>query len=77
MSASSRRQLRGRIILVQEDRFRMVANSGGGYLFTLSLKSGIDQQDLERFRDADAEVLLEYEGEPNLASGVAHSVEPL
>ncbi len=77
MSASSKRQLSGRIILVQEDRFRMVANSGEGYLFTLSHKSGIDQEDLERFRDADAEVLIEYEGEPNLASGVAHLVQPL
>ncbi len=77
MSAGSKRTLRGRVILVQEDRFRVVGNSGEGYLFTLSYKAGINQEDLERFRDANIEVVIEYEGEPNLVSGIACRVEPV
>ncbi len=77
MPAAAKRKLKGRIILVQEDRFRMVADTGQGYLFTLSHKAEVGQEDLLRFRDADAEVTVEYEGEPNVASGVAHAVEPL
>ena len=71
MSAGTRRRLQGRIILVQEDRFRLLDDSGRGCLFTLSHKSGIDQWDLERLRDADARVEIEFDGEPNLDSGVA------
>ncbi len=74
---TSKRKLKGRIIVVQEDRFRIVEDSGRGYLFTLSHKAGINQEDLERFRDAGTRVDVEYEGEPNLASGIAHTVEPL
>jgi hypothetical protein len=36
MSAGARRRLRGRIILVQEDRFRLVGHSGQSLLLTLS-----------------------------------------
>ncbi len=77
MSADTKRVLRGRVILVQEDRFRVVGNAGKGYLFTLSNKAGINQEDLERFRDANVEVVIEYEGEPNLVNGIARLVEPV
>ncbi len=76
MSKTKKRKLRGRIIVVQEDRFRIAGDSGTGCLLTLSHKAGTNQEDLKRFRDAGTEVDVEYEGEPNLASGVALSVEP-
>ncbi len=55
----------------------MVADTGEGYLFTLSHQAETGHEDLVRFKDAGARVAVEYEGEPNLASGVAHEVEPL
>ena len=76
MKTGNYRRLRGRIILVQEDRFRAVGSSGRGYLFTLSHRARAAHEDLARWHAADAEVLIEYEGEPNLASGVAHRVVP-
>ncbi len=77
MPASQRRHLTGRIILVQEDRFRIVDGTGRGYLLGISYKAGLGQEDLERFHEADAQVRVEYTGEPNLASGIAHNIEPL
>ncbi len=76
MPANTRSKLKGRIILVQEDRFRVVEEKGRGYLFTLSRKSGIGQEELQRYLKAGATVILEYEGEPNMASGIALTVEP-
>ncbi len=76
MAADGQKKLMGRIILVQEDRFRMVDSTGKGYLFTLSRKAPLSQEDLQRFHNTDIRVLIEYEGEPNTSSGVAHTVEP-
>jgi hypothetical protein len=72
-----KKKLIGRIILVQENRFRLVGDSGKGYLLMLSHKTTAAQKDLERWRDAGIQVVAEYEGDPSLASGIAHRVEPL
>ncbi len=77
MPAGGKKKLKGRIVVVQEDRFRMVEETGRGFLFTVSHKAGIEHEDLRRYMGAGVSVEVAYEGEPNLASGVAHSLEPV
>lgn len=74
MVKSQTQTVRGRITIVQEERFRMITEGGQGFLFTLgnSIRSSAD--DLRRFRDAQTPVVVEYSGEPNLSTGVAHAV---
>lgn len=68
---------KGHIIAVQEDRFRMVGDSGKGYLFTLFHGARISRKDLSRWKDAEVKILVRYKGDPNLATGIAHEVRPL
>lgn len=64
----------GHITVVQEERFRLVTDTGQGLLLTLSNHAGLDADDLCRFRDAGTRVVVRYDGEPNLESAVARSV---
>ena len=66
-------QVRGRLIQVQEQRFRIALDNGAAYLLTLAHDAGVDLQALLRMGQ---EVVVEYEGEPGLSSGVAHTVRP-
>ena len=77
MLDKTRKTVRGRILLVQEERFRLLGEGGQAYLFTLSRKAAAEADDLEGWHEAGKPVMVEYEGEPNLESGVAHSVRPL
>jgi hypothetical protein len=69
-------RLDGRIVAVQENRFRLAADTGRGYVFTLHHSCGTSIEDLQRWHDADARLTVAYTGEPNIATGVAHSVRP-
>lgn len=71
-----RRTVRGHIIIVQEQRFRLLTERGQGVLLTLSHHANVGVGALQRYRDAQALVTVEYEGEPNMASGIAHAVHP-
>jgi hypothetical protein len=64
----------GRISVVQEGRFRLLTDGGQGLLLTLGHDASVDDAGLHDLHARDARVLVEYEGEPNLASGVAHRV---
>ncbi|MFZ0243652.1 MAG: hypothetical protein WAL90_18585 [Desulfobacterales bacterium] len=64
----------GRIISVQETRFRMVTADGRSFLFTLGHNAFAAEADLIDLRKARASVTVEYEGEPQLESGVARSL---
>jgi hypothetical protein len=66
-------QVRGRLIQVQEQRFRLALDDGPAYLLTLAHTATAD---LEALLRAGREVVVEYEGEPGLSSGVAHAVRP-
>jgi hypothetical protein len=66
----------GTIAVVQEQRFRLITDAGQGLLLTLAYDAPLDGKDLHRLHDANLHVVVEYEGEPNLDSGVAHSVKP-
>jgi hypothetical protein len=65
--------VRGRLIQVQEQRFRLALDDGPAYLLTLAHDARADLQALLR---SGTRVVVEYEGEPGLSSGVAHRVRP-
>ena len=67
-------QVMGRIIAVQESRFRLAAQSGQVYLLTLAPTAPLDATALERLQQRQAQVSVEFEGEPNLLGGVARDV---
>jgi hypothetical protein len=73
---TARRRTTGRIIAVQEQRFRLQTENGQGLLLTLAVNANIDSQDLHRLRAAQTWILVEYSGEPNLATGVAYLIRP-
>ncbi len=65
----------GTIAVVQEERFRLITDTGQGLLLTLAHDAPLDEQDLRRLHEANLHVVVEYEGKPNLDSGVAHSIK--
>jgi urease accessory protein UreE len=72
--ATTPRTVRGRITVVQEERFRLLTDDGRGLLLDLAADANVDADELLALRDAGTHVAVEYEGEPNLASGVARRV---
>lgn len=74
MVAPGTRQTRGRIVVVQEQRFRLATDEGVNLLLTLARSASVDQAQLCRFRDLGTPVVVAYRGQPNLASGVALKV---
>jgi urease accessory protein UreE len=68
------KRVTGRIVIVQEQRFRLVANNGRGFLFTLPHNSSVTSDDLLRFRDKSQRLLVEYDGESNTISAVAAKI---
>ena len=68
---------RGHISVVQEQRFRVATDTGQSFLLTLGRDALVDVADVNRFRIAHVPVVVEYEGEPGLASAVAHRVNPI
>jgi len=66
--------VQGRIIAVQEMRFRILTADGRGFLFTLSHRARADTSDLHRWHRYDSAVRVTYSGQPGLDSGVARAV---
>ncbi|MCA1647321.1 MAG: hypothetical protein LC797_18305 [Chloroflexi bacterium] len=67
-------QVVGRIIAVQEQRFRLLTDEGQVYGLTLSRGSRLDASVLSRLHADQARVTVEYSGESNLTGGVARNV---
>jgi len=67
----------GHILLVQEGRFRLLADGGQGLLLTLAHNANVDAADLQRFQRERSQIEVHYTGEPNLVSGVAHEIRVL
>lgn len=68
-------ELVGRITIVQEDRIRVMADDGRGYLFVVR-KRVASLDELERWRDLGIPVRVRYTGIPD-AVAVADAVAPL
>ncbi len=75
MAADKMHVAQGIIAVVQEERFRLITDTGQGLLLTLAYDAPLDGADLRRLHQANRHVIVEYEGEPNLDSGVAHSIK--
>jgi hypothetical protein len=68
-------KISGQVTTVQEQRFRLIAEDGRGFLFTLSDGSSAIKN-LSRWQATGLKVDVEYTGEPNVVTGVAHAVKP-
>jgi hypothetical protein len=66
----------GTIVVVQEERFRLLTASGQGLLLTLARTANATRSDLLRWQRARTPLFVAYSGEPNLASGVAQRLLP-
>jgi hypothetical protein len=71
---SANKTAQGHITVAQEQRFRLATDAGQSFLLTLAHDAPVDGADLCRFRDERAHVVVEYTGEPGLASGLARSI---
>ena len=67
----------GRIIAIQEGRFRLLTPDGRGFLFTLAHNANVDTLTLGQWHRHDLPVRVTYSGEPGLESCKVRSVEPL
>jgi hypothetical protein len=76
MALVNAKNMAGRIIVVQENRFRLVGDNGRSYLFALHHAGDPQIEDLQRWQQDGTRLMVEYTGEPNIATGVAHSVSP-
>ena len=65
-------RVRGRIVIVQEDRIRVVDGEGRAYLFIVR-KGRAEPETLSLWRDRGTLVDIEYEGEPDRGA-VANSL---
>ncbi len=74
---NGKRTVEGRILLIQEERFRILGDRGQSYLFTLGRRASPDITQLGDWQKGNVPVQVEYEGEPNLDSGVALGIRPL
>ncbi len=67
----------GRILMVQESRFRLGTEDGPTLLFSLSAGASTSEMDLIDLQQANTRVVVAYEGEPNLDTGIVHSIRPV
>ncbi len=77
MAQEPLKQTHGQILLVQENRFQIKDAVGRRHLLTLSHSAPVGNLELNRWHKFKIPVMVQYEGEPNLASGIAHKVQPL
>lgn len=77
MTRTSTRTVRGHLLLVQEQRFRLTTEDGQNYLLTLAHDANTDSESLRSLLERGAQVAVEYSGQPGFESGLAHAVRPL
>lgn len=73
----TRKSVRGRIITVQEGRFRMKSTEGRSFLLTLAHDASAGIEDLENWRLNDTEVQVWFDGLSNMENGTASRITPL
>lgn len=73
---TTKKQAHGHITIIQEERFRLATDAGQVYLFTLAHRASQKAADLQRFRDDNAPVTVEYTGDPGFDSCTALAVTP-
>lgn len=68
-------QIVGRIIALQEQRFRLRTEEGQVYVLTLARGSALQASALSLFHATQARVCVDFSGEPNMSGGVARNVQ--
>jgi hypothetical protein len=68
--------IKGKIIAIQEERFRLMSSEGRGYIMTLAKHTSTGVRDLAYWRETGALVEVAYSGQPHLDTGVAWDVRP-
>ncbi len=68
-------ELKGRLILFQEERIRMVDERGVSFLFDLDHSLPVSAGDLQEWIRQGAQLVVSYSGEPETETGVVHSVK--
>jgi hypothetical protein len=68
------KQVTGRVTIVQEQRFRLTLPTGQSYLLALHHAANVAPEDLRTFQHERTDVVVEYSGDPGLASASAHRV---
>lgn len=63
-----RGELRGVILVVQEDRFRLQDERGRGYLLTLGRRAGISMDGVRRAAALGLPIRVHYKGMPDLGA---------
>ena len=64
----------GIITVVQEGRFRLVADDGKSTLFVLSHKAALEPQDLTGLQNAQKRVTVHYRQDSGRIAGLAHDI---
>jgi hypothetical protein len=67
-------QVVGRIIALQEQRFRLLTDAGQVYVLTLARGARLDAAALSALHAKHARVTVDFSGQPNLTGGVARKV---
>ena len=65
----------GRIVVVQESRFRLINDAGQARLFLLAPNAPLEPEDLGPLQRRQAMVRVTYEDAPGLIAGVAQQIE--
>ena len=68
-------EVRGQIVLAQEDRFRIETHDGRSLLFVLGPGAGPSLDEVDSWASSGTTVLVRYRGDPN-AGLVAEEVHP-
>ena len=68
------REVRGRIVIVQEDRIRVVDGAGRGFLFVVG-RGRATLDELARWRDERTRLRVRYRGVPDAGATVTR-IEP-
>jgi hypothetical protein len=69
-------KIKGRIVAVQEERFRLMSLEGQGYLLTLAKHGSTGVRDLAYWSKTGALVEVAYSGQPQMDTVVAWDVRP-
>ncbi len=69
------KKINGRIILLQEERIRVVDDTGKSFLFDISPHFSVTSDDISDWIRTKRKVTVSYQGEPETESGVARSIK--
>ncbi len=67
----------GRVVVVQESRFRLITDGGQAKLFLLAPDAPLEPEDLPPLQHQQTKVRVTYDDAPGLVAGLARQMEPV